>query len=291
MNLPAMAGPPAVHELRQLPAREQAAMAAPPYDRWLSPDGEVAIEFYRQGADYLLRFPDRADFAIGAALTCTPAPDVPQALITALFNNQIIPMIESRGGALVLHASAIAVDGHALGFLGQSGRGKSTLAASFARAGMPFLTDDGLVLERHADGYVAKPSLPYIRLWPDSESAVLDISASDDAELKSHVSSSPGVPFQHEAIPLRALYLLRDDGADTVRIDRLPPSAALAAFLQHAFVLDVEDRARVRAHFDQMAGLAEAAACFTLDYPRRYDDLPAVRQAILSHAKTGVCPL
>ncbi|MEP6867917.1 MAG: hypothetical protein ABJA20_05330 [Novosphingobium sp.] len=280
------------HEFEQFPAREQAPLDALPYDRWLSPDGEVAIEFYRRGSDYVLRFPERADFAIGATLTCTPAPDVPQALITALFNNQIIPMIESRSGGLVLHASAVAAAGRALGFLGQSGRGKSTLAASFARAGHPFLTDDGLVLEADGTGYRAKPSLPYIRLWPDSESAVLDGAASDNSsdedEVKSHVGSSAQVPFQRDPIPLRAIYVLLDGPSDRVRIERMKPAAALSAFMQHAFVLDVEDRPRMRTHFNQMARLAEAVECFTLDYPRRYDDLRGVRDAILTHARTGV---
>jgi hypothetical protein len=258
-----------------------------PYDRWLSPDGEVAIEFYRTQAGYMLRFPDRADFDIGATLTCTPALDAPQELITALYYNQIIPMLESRKGRIVLHAAAIAAGGVALGFLGQSGRGKSTLAASFARAGHPFLTDDGLVLEPDGPGYQAKPSQPFIRLWPDSESAVLNAPDSDDDEVKARVASSQQVPFQPSAIPLRAIYVLLDGSSDTVRIERLKPAAALSAFLQHAFVIDVEDRPRVKAHFNQMARLAEVAPCFTLDYPRCYDDLPGVMQAILTHAQTG----
>jgi len=286
------------HEFEQLPAHPQTPMDTPPYDRWLSPDGGVAIEFYRTDAGYLLRFPDRADFGIGEKLICTPAPDVPQALVTALFNNQIIPMIESRKGRLVLHASAIAAGGQALGFLGQSGRGKSTLAASFARAGHPFLTDDGLVLEPDGAGYQAKPSQPFIRLWPDSESAVLDAEDSlDDPdtlddEVKSHVASSAQVPFQPSAIPLGAIYVLLDGElferrGEAVRIERLKPADALSAFLQHAFVIDVEDRPRMRAHFNQMARLAEVAPCFTLDYPRCYDDLPRVMEAILTHAQSA----
>ena len=36
-----------------------------------------------------------------------------------------------------LHASAVAVDGKAIAFLGSNGFGKSSLAASFVNAGYP----------------------------------------------------------------------------------------------------------------------------------------------------------
>jgi hypothetical protein len=45
-------------------------------------------------------------------------------------------------------------------FAAESGRGKSTLAASFAVNGFRFLTDDGLVLEPAGEGYAVLPSHP-----------------------------------------------------------------------------------------------------------------------------------
>jgi hypothetical protein len=58
-------------------------------------------------------------------------------------------------------------------FLGESGRGKSTLAASFATEGTRFLTDDGLLLEWVGGHCMIVPSHPSIRLWEDSQEALI----------------------------------------------------------------------------------------------------------------------
>ena len=49
-------------------------------------------------------------------------------------------------GNTVLHASAVAIDGKALAFVGQSGRGKSTLAALMCLDGAQLVTDDVLTV-------------------------------------------------------------------------------------------------------------------------------------------------
>jgi hypothetical protein len=67
--------------------------------------------------------------------------------------------------------------------------------------------------------------------------------------------------------------------ARDIDIKRLNPAQALVRLLQHAFILDVDDRCGVGAHFERLATLAGRAACFQLDYPRNYDSLPSVLTA------------
>ncbi len=50
-------------------------------------------------------------------------------------------------GETVLHASAVAIDGAAVAFVGQSGRGKSTIAALLCVAGAELVTDDVLTVD------------------------------------------------------------------------------------------------------------------------------------------------
>jgi hypothetical protein len=69
------------------------------------------------------------------------------------------------------HASGVEIRGHR-GFLGEAGRGKSTLAAAFARRGYRILTDDCLHLSPSAGGYRVRPWSSGIRLWQDSIEAV-----------------------------------------------------------------------------------------------------------------------
>ena len=65
-----------------------------------------------------------------------------------LFLDSVIPLILSRREPLVLHASAILFDGRAIAFIGTSGQGKSTLAASHSQLGYSLISDDYLVF-RH----------------------------------------------------------------------------------------------------------------------------------------------
>ena len=278
----------------QLATRTQEPLPLEPYDRWLTLDGDVASLFYRQGDKYLLRILELADFSIDLGerlVTCNPAPEVTDETIADLYFNQIIPLIMGTDGELVLHASAVAVNRHGIAFLGSTGRGKSTLAAAFAREGHGFLTDDGLILDASDDSYLVRPRRPILRLRPDSEAAILHLPLVDPADigqLKTRVAARSEIPFHADAVPLSALYLLAEPRPRyDVAIVRLSPAAALSAMIGHSFILDVEDRPRMKAHFDRLAQLAVQLTCYSLDYPRRYESLPSVIDAIIEHAQTG----
>lgn len=276
-----------------LPARPQAPLHAPAYQRWLTGDGEVFATFHRREHGFLVRFIDRADFLIAAdcaSVTCAPVAGIPEDAAHFLYANQIRPLLLGHAGALVLHGSAVTARGEALAFVGQTGRGKSTLAAAFARQGHAFLTDDGVQVEPVQTGWLARPNLPDLRLRQDSMAALLDSGAPtgppDDE--KRRVAASPQLPFQPAALPLRAVYLLGPGDSPRVAITPLARSSAFTALLEHTFLLDTEDRRRMRGHWERLGRFAETIACFTLDYPRRYADMPAVMKAVLDHATAGV---
>ena len=149
-----------VHPQMQLPHT--------PFHQWIFPDDTPWLEFFRTETGYLLRFPELADFRVsmdGLKVTCSPAPDVSEETTRHLYLNQVLPLALSKLGKLVFHASAVEVGDSAVAFVGESGRGKSTLAASFALNGFRFLTDDGMVVEANDDSYLSFPSHPSIRLW------------------------------------------------------------------------------------------------------------------------------
>lgn len=274
-------------------ARIQEPLAATPYRHLETPGGDIAAIFYRNPGGYILRFPNRADFAVsieGPTVTCTPVPNVSQEVVTSLYFNQVLPLLDSSAGALVLHASAVSVAGVALAFLGPSGRGKSTLAASFARNGYPFLTDDGLWLEQNGQDFAARPNRPGFRLWPDSGNAILANGTAElpsDWSVKNHIASSTALPFQKCPLPLQTMYVLGEVRSEHAVFECLKPTAALTELLKYAFILDIDDRPRLKAHFDRLAQLAEVIPCFSLDYPRRYEALPEVIADVVEHTQSG----
>src|SRR3954468_22899858 len=70
-----------------------------------------------------------------------------------------------RLGREPLHATAVATDRGVLAFLGNSGDGKSTLAALLLRHGCTLVTDDMLVLARARGRWLAQPGPPRLKLY------------------------------------------------------------------------------------------------------------------------------
>lgn len=278
----------------QRAAREPEPLPCPPFDRWLSLDGEAATLFCRVPGGFLLRFVDQADFRITLDppdVTCTPCPGIDDETLADLHFNQVLPLILAYQGQTVLHASAVAVGGQGIAFIGATGRGKSTLAASFARAGYPFLTDDGLIVVRSSHGFAVEPRRPILRLRSDSEaqmrSSPVPDSAGDDLT-KRRIGASQTLPFCSNPVPLHAIYILLESQAPALpTVARLAPAAAVAELMQHSFILDVDDRARISGVFGALADLAEQVPCFTLDYRRDYAALQDVIAALVEATPTG----
>lgn len=280
--------------VRALTARRQAPVAIEPFHTWTYPNGTLWTAFYRTNDGYLLRFPDLADFQVSVdALHVTgfPAPGVSDATVQHLYLNQVLPLVLSKQGKLVFHASAVEVAGGAVAFVAESGRGKSTLAASFAVSGFRFLTDDGLVVEPTADGHRILPSHPSIRLWEDSEAALIAPGVRTAPALpftpKSRFLAGDEIRFCDQPRPLRRVYFLGNDKVATLAFQRLSAVEALVEWVKHSFLLDVEEKPRLASHFDQVAKLANQPIHYRLDYPRRFEDLAWVRAAIVKHARSG----
>lgn len=74
-------------------------------------------------------------------------------------------------GLLPLHASAVICEGRVHAFTGISGAGKSTLAAALSERGLPFFTDDVLIIdpaEIRADGARCYAGQKDMKLWADA---------------------------------------------------------------------------------------------------------------------------
>lgn len=273
--------------------RFQAPLVIDAFHDWVFPDGTHWAQFYRNGEDYLIRFPELADFDIsvdGLAVRAWPVPGISDETVDHLYLNQVLPVVLSKQGKWVFHASAVETPSGAVAFLAESGRGKSTLAAGFAIAGYRFLTDDALLLERTGERYVVQPSNPSIRLWQDSQQALVGA----DAQLappvqytpKARLLSGDALAFCPEKRPLQRMYFLGEGNARQVTFRQMSPSEAFMGLVKHSFLLDIEAQQTLSSHFNQLAEMVALPIYFYLDYPRAFDALPQVRQAIIEHANS-----
>ena len=275
-------------------ASPQHPLADHPYDRWVNPDGDLTAEFYRLPTGFLVRFPEQADFAVdlvAQTTRCTPASDAMTEVSQSLFHNAIEPLVGNYTGGLFLHGSAVSLlSGGGIAFLGESRRGKTTLAGAFAKAGHPFLTEDTVALTKVtvADeaSYLVQPSRPVLRLFPDSANHLLgrDEAVEEDAD-KSALDASGHLPFAKSPAALRAIYILGPGSSEQVTITALPMPAALAELMRHGFILDVEDKVRLRGHFQRVSDLVTTVTCYALDFPRDYAQLGQVVESIHTHAQ------
>ena len=107
------------------------------------PDG-AGYSLVRQAGAYVLRVGALADFRIDAGLSeidVVPAPRANLDFIPLLLAGTVLATLLMLRGEQVLHASAIALNGGALGFAGHSGADESTLAALFCAESATLIAD------------------------------------------------------------------------------------------------------------------------------------------------------
>lgn len=193
---------------------------------------------------------------------------------------------------LPLHANAIEVAGKAVAFLGHSGAGKSTLAAAFHDAGHAILSDDVCVVTRDANGFVAQPGIPRLRLWRDaverSGRETGDYERAFDALDKYTVPTA--IAARSAAMPLGAVFLLaRAPDTAPVAIRRLGGTTAMRALMENTyrggFIPITGD---TRAHFEACVALSNAVPVYELSRPwtsaRQDETLAEIRSFLLGGA-------
>ena len=166
------------------------------------------------GKQFLLRIPDIARFLLndGSEIVLAPESAASAADIPIFILGTVFGILLHQREQIVLHASAVRVNGKAVLFCGASGAGKSTLAAALAQRGYPLVTDDFCTLTW------TRPGAPLVH--PDGRQLKAlgagHRAARSGAERGERVRESlekfyvePGEVFT-EPLPLGAVYALRE---------------------------------------------------------------------------------
>ena len=269
------------------------------FQTWRLPGGKLWLSIGRVPAGYLLRFPGQADFVVSrdGGRIAVHAPDaLPAETLRHLLIDQVLPLAMSRRGRLTLHASAVHLPGiGTVAFLGDTGRGKSTLAAALAARGGRIVTDDCLALEMIDGAVRALPGYPGLRLWPGGSANPL-LRAVPTSRV-AHYSAKRRVPrgalpFHGRPSPVRVLFLLsaRADAGPPVAVRQCRAPARLMGLLRFAYVLDVEERAGLTGLFDGLATLATTVPVRRLRLRQGHHRLPEVADLIRAYAAGVVHP-
>jgi hypothetical protein len=182
----------------------------------------------------------------------------------------------------------------AVGFIGRSGQGKSTLSAAMHHAGALLISDDCILLKPDKEQVSIFGGLLGVRLLPDSRNAVFHETGgftrySPYSEKQQLLIEKESGSTQATKYKLSAMYFLDtpETSAPEQAISIVPLSLdeALGKMMDCTFSLDPSDQL-TRASNIYALGKAttDHLQLFSLGYPRKLDQLPEVVEAITQHA-------
>jgi hypothetical protein len=165
------------------------------------------------------------------------------------------------------HASAIGINDKAIVLVGDSGAGKSTTAAAFAKLGYPVLSDDLVALRDDRDRCWVQPAFPMIRLW---EKSVVALFGRTDA-LPEIVPNRPlwnkqylnlerdGYQFQDKELSLGGIYFLSSRSSDCAKpyINPISSQEALLSLVANNYSAHFMDKASRAKEFEMLGRILQ----------------------------------
>lgn len=258
-----------------LPARTSAGGEA---DFWAS-DSEVYI-FNANIGTFRLRQ--------GCEIIVDPVPGVDERLLRLYLQGRVLGALLHQRGMLVLHGSAVAFDGIAVAFLGYSGSGKSTAAASMNAKDCPIVADDLVVIDVIDNTPMVYPAFPKLKLWPEvAESLGYKLDALPYVNPKtSKRTASLALGFSLEPLPLRRIYILEKGGA--IEIQRLGLQESMIELVRCSYAIrSLNAGSNLSPHFSQCVKVTKGTSVCRLIRPFDLKSLPDFAHAVEEDAGHG----
>jgi hypothetical protein len=224
--------------------------------------------------------------AEGSRVTIDRSPGVGDDDVRLYLLGVAFGAILHQRGELVVQGSAVVVDGAAIVFMGDSGTGKSTLAAAFARRGHMAVADDFCRIQPGRE-MRAHPGFGYFKLWPDSLEQL-------GRPLRDLHCIRPGLNKRRwplgrglaaAALPVRKLYLLQPYNGPAATLTAIEGVQRFNLINQQTyfdgFIAGAAPRLEHHRRVMQLAGLTPLSVVSCPDDLARLDDLVDVITADL----------
>jgi hypothetical protein len=241
----------------------------------IAADGEWGARVEPQ--EVRLVSPETGRFLIrgGRAIVVDPDPGAPERAVVGVVTGLAMGILLHQRGLLVLHASAVAVDGSAVIILGDPGAGKSTLAAALHGRGHGILSDDVSGIDVNGAEPTVRPAYPQMKLCRD---AITFLGCTPEAP-----PCGTGDPekrtcfvarrFGRAAPPLRRIHLLADGSRQSIQ--PLRQREAFLELVRHSCVGRLLKASNTASrHFRQCAAVAKRVGFCRLRRVRRLSALP-----------------
>ncbi len=237
---------------------------------------------------YRLRLPEAFEATISADLRlveCRLDPAVDQALLSVLVPGILASFILRLQGHSVLHASAVDWNDRAIVFVGQSGMGKSTVAALACDAGARLLSDDVLRVDATADAVTAFRGTLHLRLRNAPQE--LGLTALGQAGTSADGRAVVAPPMAPRTLPVGVLVIPVPDRSITAPImDPLNPRDAMTVIREFDHLPGWDDSAVLAHQFETFAHLVHQTPAVVLRVPWGLPFAPHVGAEILAQLST-----
>ncbi len=203
-------------------------------------------------------------------------------------------------GYVVMHGSAIEVNGRAIIISGPSGAGKSTTAAYFVRRGHNILADDLAVFaatkpehqhnvkDSTATSYRVLPGYPRLRLRPASIAAVVQPSQqlqpiAPTINKQYLLLDEQQGQFQSQALTCQAFFFLpwRAKPHLSPQAQKIEPMNALITMVGNTYMNYLLDSGMRAAEFQVLSRLVHQIPAYRLRSPHGLENLPHLYRTIL----------
>jgi hypothetical protein len=256
------------------------------------PSVENKTDFWANGSEAYISNTDIGAFHIqnGREIIIYPIQNADLKQIRLFLLGKVFGVLLHQRGLLALHGSAIVVDDSAVAFLGNSGSGKSTIAASIIADEYAMITDDLVVVDASSGMPMIQPAIPQIKLCHDAAKMLgYDVSSLPTVgrETNSKRIINFASRFCTNPSPLRRIYVLVD--SDYINIKQLDQQDSVIELIRNSYCLhSLNAKVNLSSHFSQCAAVVKSVPVYRLMRPIASKSLPQLVQMVKNDIINGI---
>ncbi len=255
----------------------------------IPPDATLSMQFLEDRAFLFYRGLGSGEVISGREIIGEPEEGMDEGLMQILAQGFALSAVLYQRGYLTLHASCVKIGDTAVAFMGDSGAGKSTMAAALHVRGHGLISDDVTVIRNSGSGPEAYPGYPGLRLLPDGADFFrgrlgepLRVDADDQKAKFSAHRGFPNVP-----VSLGRIYLLSE--GPNFQISPVSNHRAVYELVRNSYWIRIMHDFRPSSYFRQCAQLCAdgRVSIMSLEAPKVVSVLPEIAQIVERDVLSG----